>query len=1024
MFERLKFDLNSSEDLRPARFLDAIIGTGTGGIAAILLGKLGMTATEAIDAYSTLEGAMARTKATNDSERASNTARFREAFVSILRAHKMENLFMHDEKPNTATCKTIVCAMNKANMAGCHLIRSYQSRGMTSPKCSILDAACASINDPEMYDPVLLGAGHSSVTLINAMMGYANPIKELMRETQTAPFGGENSQISTVISLGAGKHGPLEASRLSDAIRNIAAGAERTHQEMQGRLRVEGIYFRFNVDQGIQPDDDISTVNGKTRAYVEIPDVNSAIDNSLTSLRHREERLSAKQINTIKVVEVGFKPRPALVPNFIGREDILQGLRRTHISPHTPMSPGTPTLSVLYGLGGSGKTSIALRFCLDFEQANPEARVYFLDARSESKLTADLEAIARSCGSKFKGKGWRNALEYFAGLPQFLIIMDNADDTTLRISQFFPQCSHGHIIITSRNATYSQLARTSNWEVRDLSPEQARDLLLTDADYEKTETNVEDASKIVEALGCLPLGVAHAAAYIHTHRCLSTYLQTYQQSSRQLLAYTLPHDLNESVATTINMSLEKLPQESKDILRILSFFSVSSIAHSILIDAHEHQFQRRSQSGKKHSSSVRASVVLSSLLCPNEVWSEYDINARLLPCIQHSLLRTVTSANNTKFYSMHVLVQSYLQTDTSPIHNISPESLAIRLLDSSIKFGEWQSVMQPQLLPHVKLVPKGKTLDPGAHGDFAKVLQQAGEYQAALIQVQIAVKGWENKLGERHGQTLAAMQNMACLLDFSGRIEESLELNWKILELRKRHSPQDHPSTLLCMSAISQALTNLGRHEEAAKMAEEALEAQKKVLGLTHAETLMTMTRLGWTYDNLGHHTRALDIKMEALETSKRMYSEDHIATLKAMGGVGISLCKLGRFEDAYKLQKRIVDLRERKLRIDHPDTISSMSNLSTTLLDMGRREEALEMCSKVVSLSKKHLGETHPRTLRASYQLLFAYDKFRMEDEMRRSLGPILTLHESVHGRDHRHTIQIRRWEQKMAARSAGPID
>ncbi|CAG7852489.1 SubName: Full=Uncharacterized protein {ECO:0000313/EMBL:CCA74954.1} [Serendipita indica DSM 11827] len=538
MFERLKFDLNSSEDLRPARFLDAIIGTGTGGIAAILLGKLGMTATEAIDAYSTLEGAMARTKATNDSERASNTARFREAFVSILRAHKMENLFMHDEKPNTATCKTIVCAMNKANMAGCHLIRSYQSRGMTSPKCSILDAACASINDPEMYDPVLLGAGHSSVTLINAMMGYANPIKELMRETQTAPFGGENSQISTVISLGAGKHGPLEASRLSDAIRNIAAGAERTHQEMQGRLRVEGIYFRFNVDQGIQPDDDISTVNGKTRAYVEIPDVNSAIDNSLTSLRHREERLSAKQINTIKVVEVGFKPRPALVPNFIGREDILQGLRRTHISPHTPMSP-------------------ALRFCLDFEQANPEARVYFLDARSESKLTADLKPSLARAGRSSKER-MENALEYFAGLPQFLIIMDNADDTTLRISQFFPQCSHGHIIITSRNATYSQLARTSNWEVRDLSPEQARDLLLTDADYEKTETNVEDASKIVEALGCLPLGVAHAAAYIHTHRCLSTYLQTYQQSSRQLLAYTLPHDLNESVATTINMSLEKL----------------------------------------------------------------------------------------------------------------------------------------------------------------------------------------------------------------------------------------------------------------------------------------------------------------------------------------------------------------------------------------------------------------------------------------------------------------------------------
>ena len=119
--------------------------------------------------------------------------------------------------------------------------------------------------------------------------------------------------------------------------------------------------------------------------------------------------------------------------------------------------------------------------------------------------------------------------------------MDNADDATLRISQFFPQCTHGHILITSRNATYSHLARTSNWEIRDLSPEQARDLLLTDAGYESTKPNVEEATRIVEALGCLPLGVAHAAAYIRTHQCLSQYLNTYQQSSRQLLTHTLPH---------------------------------------------------------------------------------------------------------------------------------------------------------------------------------------------------------------------------------------------------------------------------------------------------------------------------------------------------------------------------------------------------------------------------------------------------------------------------------------------------
>ena len=168
---------------------------------------------------------------------------------------------------------------------------------MTAPKCTILDAACASINNPDMYEPVVLGVGHNSVTLVNAMMGYANPTKELMREAQTAPFGGENSQLATVISLGAGKDGPLDVSRLNDVMRRSAAGAERTHQEIHGRLRAMGIYFRFNVDGGIQLADDAGIVRSKTSIYMETEEINNAINNSLTSLQNREGRVSAKQIS-------------------------------------------------------------------------------------------------------------------------------------------------------------------------------------------------------------------------------------------------------------------------------------------------------------------------------------------------------------------------------------------------------------------------------------------------------------------------------------------------------------------------------------------------------------------------------------------------------------------------------------------------------------------------------------------------------------------------------------------------------
>ena len=66
-------------------------------------------------------------------------------------------------------------------------------------------------------------------------------------------------------------------------------------------------------------------------------------------------------------VEVTLKPRPSVVPTFIGREDILEAMRQTHLGDR-PAGSDLPAITVLTGLGGSGKTQIALKFALYFEE--------------------------------------------------------------------------------------------------------------------------------------------------------------------------------------------------------------------------------------------------------------------------------------------------------------------------------------------------------------------------------------------------------------------------------------------------------------------------------------------------------------------------------------------------------------------------------------------------------------------------------------------------------------------------------
>jgi adenylylsulfate kinase-like enzyme len=64
---------------------------------------------------------------------------------------------------------------------------------------------------------------------------------------------------------------------------------------------------------------------------------------------------------------VVFKPRPPLVEGFVGRADILDAMRYTHFEDASSLRT-QPKLSVLTGLGGSGKTQIALKFASEFEE--------------------------------------------------------------------------------------------------------------------------------------------------------------------------------------------------------------------------------------------------------------------------------------------------------------------------------------------------------------------------------------------------------------------------------------------------------------------------------------------------------------------------------------------------------------------------------------------------------------------------------------------------------------------------------
>ena len=196
-----------------------------------------------------------------------------------------------------------MCTSNTANASLVHPIRSYRTRGALSPSCTILQAACACIASLGTFDPVTIGVGHKKAVLTDAMVGYANPAKELLREAQDV-FG-EDGEVASVVSIGAGKGNFRVAFKdgreegISEGMKRGVVICEQVHEDLQGRLQETNIYYRFNVEQetGIDPEVILAHVS----TYLREKAISTRVDSAVKSIKYRLTGVKLKNIS-----ECGF----------------------------------------------------------------------------------------------------------------------------------------------------------------------------------------------------------------------------------------------------------------------------------------------------------------------------------------------------------------------------------------------------------------------------------------------------------------------------------------------------------------------------------------------------------------------------------------------------------------------------------------------------------------------------------------------------------------------------------------------
>ncbi|KAG8762001.1 hypothetical protein FRC11_011755 [Ceratobasidium sp. 423] len=941
--------------LNPYEHFDVIAGAGTGGINACMLGRLRMPVSRTIEEYVKLMKIVFSAKKMSGQTMYKGT-KLQEALKTMVRdatGNEEESMM---EGRSRSGCRTAVFAMARHNLNASKpiMFRSYEATANPGPACSIWQALYATMAHPDLFKSIDISDSSVVQSFIGGEIGCSNPLAHVLSEVNRMY---PDHRIACIISVGAGHARTIQVPnpnwwqlfRTQDvvAMKQMATDSERVAEDMAARFQgTSGVYFRFNVDQGMQDMKDgswerLGEVTQHTQAYLRENAINHRLDNAvvasikrrgITSTTHAAGQIpsaSETKADTGTVLQA-TEPKhcPAPTPVYTGRED-----ENVQVITCISGSGDERRVCVVHGLGGVGKTQLVLNVV---ERTRDEwDHVIFVDASSNTTAEGDLKdfAIAKGIGNIYDHTiRWLESCR-----ERWLVIFDNADTPSTNIRQYIPGGRHGSILVTTRLPDLAKLAKgpDSVCHLSGMSDVDGLALFIKTAcveDQDISQDEMDAAEALLKDFGRLALAIVHAGAYI-AHSPGMTFMKYRSlfltQRQRMLEQYSeLPpsaklDDYGRTVYTTWRMCYDQLKPESRPILWLMSYLHYTHVFEDIFKRAARKMHSRKNPLPMSAlESHARNHIVecLSHFLDPDGHWDTIKFTNVMADLRSYSL---IDYDRMNLAYSIHVLVQDWARTVIPQTCELAFEC-SVTLVSLSI---DWERdteslAFKRRLGFHVATLSEHSASIGANHACcFSHVLGQTGQRsQREKIQLGV-VEGFKQELGEDHPETLTSMDNLATIYAGLGKWSEAEKMMVQVVDTKKRILGEEVPSTLGSMSNLADIYRRLGRLDQAKQMQVEVLTTRKRLLGEENLHTLQSMSHLAKTYYDMGQRDEAEKLQVHILEVRKRVLGEEHPKALTAMHNLAVTHSKLGRWDEAISLWTTACTISQVQLGIEHPHT-------------------------------------------------------------------------------------------------------
>jgi len=682
--------------------------------------------------------------------------------------------------------------------------------------------------------------------------------------------------------------------------------------------------------------------------------------------------------------------------NFTGREGILTRLRELARQQEdgskqqiTAVLPEDPLPQALQGLGGVGKTAVAIEYAYRY-RADYDV-VWWIRADQLPSVRSALAALAGrlglesaiSTGIEAATRAVLDALRRGEPYARWLLIFDNADQPE-DLRQYFPG-GPGDVLITSRNHRWHSSVATVPVDV--FTREESREFLSKRAPIRAVDP---DTNLLAEKLGDLPLALDQAGALLaETGMPIREYIGLLDERFVKIMALGKSADYPESVTAAWQISVarvrDQLPQ-AQELLRCCAFFGPDPIPRDV--------FRGGTQvTGTSVSDLMADPILLASAIGELGRFALVSVAGRAI--------------------TVHRLIQALLRGELDEreqaryrheVHLILAAAAPVDPADDR----QWYRYRE--LLPHV--TSDTTDLTAATHPTvrefvlkMARYLYLSGDFASCQDLTETIIDQWTADSGPDDPSVLAAQRQAGDVLFGLGRFAEAYTVNERALSRAHEVLGENDPSTLALRSARAANERARGNFQRALELDAETLKLNEATFGPTALQTLRAINNLGldyglngdygaakelsqrayllasktdsgasateilipwynlaWAVRLQGQYTQARDVGTEAWDFGRERLGPDHFATLRAANGLSVALRRIAaRREEAMRIASEVHEQAQKRFGDVNPDTMAAAINLTNALRANGMVDEALKLAERTVASYPNVYGPDHP---------------------------------------------------------------